>query len=46
MNKSFLLVKVCYFLKVLQSLSDVAIEGISGGVDTAECGKLAFYIYL
>lgn len=34
------------FLKVLQSLSDVAIEGISGGVDTAECGKLAFYIYL
>lgn len=44
MNKSFPLVKVCYFLKVLHSLSDVAIEGISG--DTAECGKLAFYIYL
>lgn len=46
MNKSFPLVKVCYFLKVLQSLSDVAIEGISGGVDTTECSKLAFYIYL
>lgn len=46
MNKSFHLVKVCFLLKVLQSLSDVAIEGISGGVDTAECGKLAFYIYL